>query len=303
VPRNANKGGDNTKIGVVEGARATRQKNFLPESAKSVPPKFLGGQEPSLSATGAYRPVLAEWMTSPNNAFFARALVNRTWAHLFGRGIVHPVDDMLPENEPSHPELLDALARHIATTGEFDVKFLVKAICLSEAYQRTSKPTADNKNDTALFSHMRMKVMSPEQLFDSLAQVTGNLGDRARPKGPKLPMVRGGPVGARAQFVNFFLAGAESASAVDYEAGIPQALKLMNSPVANNPAVARRVIGSNTRPDKAIESIYLAALSRRPTEEEESMLVEYVSKSTSPAMGYSDVLWAVLNGSEFTMVR
>jgi hypothetical protein len=116
-------------------------------------------------------------------------------------------------------------------------------------------------------------------------------------------MIRGGPVGARAQFVNFFLAGAESASAVDYEAGIPQALKLMNSPVANNPAVARRVIGSNTRPDEAIESIYLTALSRRPTNEEKSLLIEYVSKSTSPATGYSDVLWAVLNGSEFTLVR
>jgi hypothetical protein len=116
-------------------------------------------------------------------------------------------------------------------------------------------------------------------------------------------MMRGAPVGARAQFVNFFLAGAESASAVDYEAGIPQALKLLNSPVANNPALARRIVGAGSRPAEAVEAIYLAALSRRPTAEERSMLLEYVAKSSSPATGYSDILWAVLNGSEFTLVR
>ena len=70
-------------------------------------------------------------MTAPDNPFFAQAMVNRTWAQLFGRGFVNPVDDMHDENEPSHPELLDALARQFATTGEFDVKYLVRAICLS----------------------------------------------------------------------------------------------------------------------------------------------------------------------------
>jgi hypothetical protein len=301
-PRNMKKGGDNLKIGVTEGP-GRRAKDFLPESAKTVPARFLGGPEPDLDPSDPYRPVLAEWMTAPRNPFFARALVNRTWAHLFGRGIVHPVDDMLPENDPSHPELLDALARHISTTGGFDVKFLIKAICLSETYQRTSKPTDNNKSDTALFSHMRMKVMSPEQLFDSLAQVVGSVGDGAGPKRPKNPMMRGQPAGARAQFVNFFLAGAEAASAVDYEAGIPQALRLMNSPIANNPAIARRVVGSSSKPEEAIEAIYLTALSRRPTAEEKSMLQEYVAKASSPAMGHSDILWAVLNGSEFTFVR
>jgi uncharacterized protein DUF1549/uncharacterized protein DUF1553 len=301
-PRNANKGGDNTKIGVTEGP-GRRAKDFLPESAKTVPAKFLGGKEPSLDPREPFRPILATWMTAPENPYFARALVNRTWAHLFGRGIVHPVDDMIPELEPSHPELIDALARHIATTGEFDMKYLIKAICLSDAYQRTSKPTADNRSDTALFSHMRMKVMSPEQLFDSLARVTGNIGAGIEPKRAKLPMQRGAPVGARAQFVNFFLAGAESASAVDYEAGIPQALRLMNAPIANNPLLARRIVGSSAKPEEALEALYLATLSRRPTTEERSALQAYLSKATAPAQAYSDILWVLLNGSEFTMVR
>ena len=301
VPKNANKGGDNSKIGVTEGPGKTRQKDFLPESAKAVPPKFLGGPEPRLKESDLYRPVLAKWVTSADNPYFGRALVNRTWAHLMGHGFVNPIDDMMPENEASHPELLDALAYHMGAT-DFDIKYLIKAICLSETYQRTSKPTPENKADSKLFSHMTMKVMSPEQLFDSLGKVTGNLrnGDVAKGKG------MGGnkmPVGVRAQFVNFFLAGAETASSLDYEVGIPQALRLMNSPIANNPATVRAIIGSASAPEEAIERIYLAALSRRPTSEEKKTLTEYVNKSNTRASAYGDILWAVLNSSEFTLVR
>jgi hypothetical protein len=302
-PKNPKKGGDATKIGVTETNGKARGKDFFPESAKNVPAKFLGGPQPQLSPTAEYRPVLAKWMTAPQNPYFSRAIVNRTWGHLFGRGIVNPVDDMLDENKPTHPELLDALSRHLATTGEFDLKYLIKAICLSETYQRTSKPTATNKADTKLFSHMTMKVMTPEQLFDSLAQVTGNVGGRPGAKGPKAIGVRGAPAGARAQFVNFFLAGADATNPVEYEAGIPQALRLMNSPVANNPAAVRNVIGSTRTPAEAIEKIYLTTLSRRPTASEMAMLTEYVAKASNANTAYGDILWATLNSSEFTMVR
>jgi hypothetical protein len=302
-PKNANKGGDNTKIGVTEGVTRSKGKDFFPESAKNVPAKFLGGAEPKLSDKEPYRPVLGKWLTAAENPFFARALVNRTWAHLFGRGFVHPVDDMLPENEPSYPELIDALARHISTTGKFDMKYLIKAICLSDAYQRTSKTTPDNKGDKVLVSHMAMKVMSPEQLFDSLTEVTG----MGRGGGAKLPKKAGGakgaPVGARAQFVNFFLAGADSFSTVDFEAGIPQALRLMNSNIANNPAALRQVLGSTTRPDEAIEKIYLTVYSRRPTAEEKKTMLDYVEKVGNHNTAYGDILWASLNSSEFTLVR
>ncbi len=301
-PKNANKGGDTTTIGVTEGKVATKQKDFFPESAKTVPVKFLGGESPPLSAAEPYRPALAKWMTSPNNPFFAKALVNRTWAHLFGRGFVNPVDDMLPENDPTHPDLLAALASHVSTAGEFDLKYLIKAICLSDAYQRTSKPTADNKADKALYSHVSVKVVSPEQLYDSLAQVTGNgrAMDAKGPKGGAVP--KGGRVGARDTFVNFFLAGADSTSPLDYEAGIPQALRLMNSPIANNPAAVRAVTGGATKPEEALERIYLATLSRRPTAEETKNLTAYVTRVGAPT-AYGDILWAVLNSSEFTLVR
>jgi hypothetical protein len=144
-------------------------------------------------------------------------------------------------------------------------------------------------------------VMTPEQLFDSLGQVTGfdRQMARAQAQAPKRP--NGG--GPRDQFAQFFLAGAEEASATEYEAGIPQALRLMNSRVVGNPAAVRSIAPPGARPAEAFEAIYLAALSRRPTAAEVKWLREYVAKAGTPNEAYSDVLWAVLNSSEFTTVR
>ena len=114
--------------------------------------------------------------------------------------------------------------------------------------------------------------------------------------------MKGQRQGPREQFVNFFLAGAETTSATEYEAGIPQALRLMNSPIANSPAAVRGVLGSARKPEDAIEQIYLAALSRRPTADEMKTLLAYVKRVGVPT-AYSDILWVVLNSSEFTLVR
>src|SRR5207302_768933 len=102
-------------------------KNALPEAAKILPPKFLLGEQPKVSESEPYRPVLAKWLTSGSNPFFAKAMVNRTWAQLFGRGLVNPVDDIRDDNTPSHPELLAELTRQFA--GNFDVKDLIRTIC------------------------------------------------------------------------------------------------------------------------------------------------------------------------------
>ncbi|HJZ59402.1 MAG TPA: DUF1549 and DUF1553 domain-containing protein [Gemmataceae bacterium] len=299
-PRNANKGADNSKIGVTEGAGKSRLKDFFPESAKEVPAKVLGGPTVQISATEPYRPVLAKWMTAPGNPYFARAMTNRTWALLFGSGFINPVNDMLPENVPSNPELLDALTRQFAADG-FDLKHLYRAICNTKAYQRTSKPLPQNKNDDQFFSHMTIKIMSPEQLYDSLARVTG--GGEGRPARPAAGAGRGGPGNGRDAFVQFYLAGADTANPTEYEAGIPQALRLMNSRITGNPAVIRTFAGPKDTPAQVIEKIYLAALSRRPTKAELDRLTQYVTKAASPTEAYGDILWAVLNSSEFAMVK
>jgi len=134
-------------------------------------PTFLGGKE-FVAATTSLRAALADWMTAPENPYFARAAVNRMWWRLFGRGIVQPVDDMHEANPPSHPELLDLLSQKFVESG-FDLKFLTRAIVLSQAYQRTSQPEEAGDNQAALFGRMSIKVLSPGQLYDSLETICG----------------------------------------------------------------------------------------------------------------------------------
>ncbi len=182
-------------VRVNEGGKGRQVR--LPISAKRVPPKFFQGEQPKLSAGDAYRPVLAEWMTSPKNPYFSKAMVNRTWAQFFGRGIVNPVDDMHDGNQPSHPQLLADLSSQFASNG-FDVKYLIRAICNSQAYQRTSKPSSGNRDaGPELFSHMAVKVMTPEQLFDSLAQVLARLPRRISRAGKARPPLASASTRAR----------------------------------------------------------------------------------------------------------
>jgi hypothetical protein len=295
--KNAKKGGT-PEVTEAENAPKGKQKN-LPDSAKTLPPKFFQGEQPKVGRNEALRPVFAKWMTSPNNKFFSRAFANRVWGQLFGSGIVNPIDDMHDERVPSHPELLAELAKQFSSNS-FDVRFLFRAICNSDTYQRTSKPITGNEKDTVLFSHMNIKVLTPEQLYDSLVSVLGEPGaarGMAKGKGAAAAQPKGGPKTPRDQFVAFFDPG-DNTKATDYESGIPQALRLMNNPfTARNSLPAARELTRGESKDKAIDKLYLTALSRRPTAAERSKLSEYVSAHS--ADGYGDILWALLNSSEF----
>jgi hypothetical protein len=282
--------------GITEEGKGKRPR--LPDSAKTVPARFFQGERPRLDPNRPYRPVLADWIASPKNNFFARAMVNRIWAQFFGRGVVHPVDDLRDENVPSHPELLSALADAFADSG-FDLKFLIRAICLSETYNRTSRPVAGNERDETLFSHVAVKPLTPEQLYDSLNVVLGaprggNGAKRGKAQGAK-PRQGGGP---REQFITFFSAD-EGALATEYHAGIPQVLRLMNAPQMNN---TNAVAAAFARGDRALEQLYITTLARRPTAEETERLTAYVEKHLAePRQAYGDIVWAVLNSSEFAL--
>jgi hypothetical protein len=296
----AAKNGDSPAI--AEGGKGKPPR--LPESAKTVPAKFFQGEQPRLNPSEPYRPVLADWIVSPKNNFFARAMVNRTWAQFFGRGFVHPVDDLREDSVPSHPELLRDLADAFAGSG-FDLKLLVKAICLSETYGRTSRPAPGNERDEALFSHVAVKPLTPEQLYDSLNVVLGPArGDG--PKGRKAQAAKpqgakGLGAGPREQFITFFSA-ADGALATEYHAGIPQALRLMNAPQMNNTTTVAAITRGDRAPAEVIEQLYVATLARRPSAEETKRLTGYVEKHRGePRQAYGDIVWAVLNSSEFAL--
>jgi hypothetical protein len=296
TPQQAAKKGVTLAVSEAANAKAGK-KGALPESYKNVPAKFLQGEQPTMDASGPARPTLAKWMTSADNKFFARAMVNRFWHQMFGRGLVNPVDDMHDDNAATHPELLATLTEQFKLSG-FDVKFLLRAICNSEAYQRSSVSSEDLANiDMDLYSRREMRVLNPEQLFDSLTTV---LGQAAKGGDPKDKPLKKGPVTPREGFINFFRV--EDMNPLEYQNGIPQALRMMNSPFTNKTdVIAAQITASAKTPNDAIEKIYLTALARRPNTQELERLNKYVARPGATArVAYGDILWVLLNSSEFS---
>ena len=147
---------------------------YLPDSdpRRPVYPRFLGTPWPEPQPFLNRREALAKWMTSAENPTFAKALVNRVWALLIGRGIVEPIDDFSKKNVPSHPALLEALAAGFVRSG-FDIRYLIRAICNSRVYQLASGVQAKDADEEKLFAHAQLKPMTPEQLFYTLLQLGG----------------------------------------------------------------------------------------------------------------------------------
>src|SRR5262249_9594030 len=144
----------------------------IPEKNEWVEAKFLDGAVPQWKTNSTPQATLADWMTTAENPFFARAAANRMWYYFLGTGLTDPVDAMSEENLPSHPELLDELAGQFAEHN-FDLKYLIKAIVGSRAYQLTSRQTHDSQEDPRLFARMAVRGMTAEQIYDSLLEATG----------------------------------------------------------------------------------------------------------------------------------
>jgi hypothetical protein len=266
----------------------------VPDGFMQRPPTFLGGLELSGETnTAPHRAALAKWMTAQKNPYFARAMVNRTWWRLFGRGFVQPVDDMHDANAPSNPELLDLLSRQFAESG-FDLKSLTRAIVLSQAYQRTSQPGESADKQAALFGRMSIKVLSAGQLYDSLETVCG------------LPAkltdidVR---QGARWEFTKFFGESGDP-DPTAYRRGIPHLLRQMNSGQfsgRNLDGLVTQLAGADRSLEETASDLFLTILSRRPTETELRKVKSCVERAVSKEAGLSELAWALIMTSEFSL--
>jgi hypothetical protein len=202
-----------------------------------------------------------------------------------GRGFVNPLDGFDENNPPSHPALLKKLAAEFAASG-FDLKHLARSIVTSKTYQRSSRPVKGNEGDDANFSRVTVKVLTPEAFFDSVGAVMAGSRDKQE---------------SREQFVRAFRA---EGSVTEYVQGIPQQLRLMNAPLLNRVApVVDRLSGSGASRTEAITTLYLTALSRRPTAEEVKLMEGYLSRRKSDREGYRGVLWILMNSSEFALNR
>ncbi len=279
-----------------------RREIKIPNSDKVVRARFLDGKEPVWKSEAGPRETLAEWMTRPDNPYFARAAANRLWAHFFGVGLIDPVDELDENNPPSHPELLDELGRSFAAHG-FDAKFLIRAITASRTYQLQSARTHPSQGDLRAFGHVPLKGLTPEQLFESLAAATGY-----RESQPQPGMLRPIPFGTpRAEFLARFANASDRRT--EHQTSILQALALMNGNfVADATSLDRSetlsaVLDAPFLDDRQrLDALFLAALSRPARPHEVSRLVPYVARggpSGDRRKALADVFWALLNSSEF----
>lgn len=268
-------------------------KDGAPDGFMPVSPTFLDGSTPPANGQISHRAALAAWLTSPTNPYFARAMANRTWWVLFGRGIVNPVDDMHSGNPPSHPELLDLLARKFAESG-FDLKYLTRAIVLSRAYQRTSRPGDAPDTQATLFGRMSVKVLTPGQLYDSLVTALGPPAARVGKRPQSDP---------RAEFVQFFSDDA-APDPTAYRRGIPHLLRQMNSGqfAGGNLAMLAERLARPERPvNEVADDLFLTLLSRRPSAAEHELFRAHVARSGSLAAAARELTWALLMTSEFSL--
>jgi hypothetical protein len=275
-------------------------------SGETVRAHALGAEPSAAAPRGDARPALAEWLTAPDNPWFARNLANRLWAHFLGRGLVEPVDDVRATNPPTNPELLDALANYLVEK-KYDVRALVRAITASRVYQLSSHPNATNERDEQNYSRALLKRIDAEVLLDMVCQATG--------VPEKFPGV---PAGYRAvqlwdsKVPHYFLrlfGRPVRASACEcersHEPGVAQVLHFLNGPeihakLTHEGGTVARLVRRQADDAALAEELYLTFYSRPPSEKEGRAAREYLWKHAAHRRDAAeDLAWSLMNSLEF----
>jgi hypothetical protein len=283
--------------------RTTGEAN--PRTGKPVEPKLLDGPVLDVPPEEDPRQKLVDWMARPDNPFFAKALCNRVWGQLMGRGLVEPVDDMRATNPPSNPELLDDLARDFVA-HHFDVKYLTRTICNSRTYQLSAIPNSSNQSDRQNHARYYAKRLIAEVALDAVDQVCGTRTQFSKmsrqARAVELPHE-----GFGSYFLDIFDRPTRTSPcecARSSGANLQQVLHLANSgelddKVSSDSGRVARMVKEKVPPEKAIEELYLAAFARRPTEEELQLALAHIGRQKEPRKGLEDVAWTLLNSREF----
>ena len=276
-----------------------------PLTGKTPEPKYLDGPVVKFAPEDDPRHALVDWMTKPDNPFFARALVNRLWGHFLGRGLYHEVDDLRETNPPSNPELLDALAQDFIK-HKFDVKYLIRAIVNSRVYQLSSEPTPFNKNDRQNYARYYARRLPAEVLLDAINQTTGTRGNFSG-VGSNARAVDLPHEGFGSYFLDTFdrprrVTGCECERSTG--ATLAQVLLLGNSDeieskIAAGDGKLAKLLKEKKPIREIVEELYLSAYARRPSAEEMKRTLAHVEGAANKQQALEDVLWAILNTKEF----
>ncbi len=295
-----------------------------PNTKTMLKPTPLGADPLDLPAGSDPRDSLAEWMTSEENPYFAKMLVNRYWRHFYSRGLVEPEDDMRVTNPATHPVLLDRLAAHFIETG-YDTRELIKTICSSKTYQLQSAPNDHNVTDTQNFSRYYPKRLPAEVLLDAINEVADAKETfTSQAPGVKAVQLPDDKFNSQSFFLSVF-GRPENSSACECErvsdANLAQSLHLINSDTIQKKLTAdsgtsARLALAKDRPDAdRITELYIEALSRKPHDSEVQVAVSHLERKRQQAttakpeekvtpesaerQAFEDILWALLNTKEF----
>lgn len=282
--------------------------------------RLLGQKNPIAAPTddSDRRKLVMQWLREPDNPFFARAIVNRVWAHYFGRGIVDPPDDLSPLNPPSHPELLDALAAGFVENN-YDLAWLHRTLLLSRTYQQSSVPHESGRHERRNFASFYIRRLPAEVLLDAMDHATGiepqySEGDNRYqvPHGPRL--VEGAAVLNTESGGTSFALGTFGMPKRDVEvicdceredqATMLQALYLANHPdvrgkVADPAGRLFKILKDISDDQARITEIFLATLCRQPSEVELRITQQFLADAKSPEQGYQGLMWSLINSNDF----
>jgi len=305
------------RIGVKSGPQPGEQVVFdkvdgevtHPKDGRVMTPTFPYDHPGTVKPVSVRREQLADWLTAPENPYFARSTVNRVWSYFLGRGIIDPVDDIRSGNPPSNPELLDALEKDFIAHG-FDLRHLARTIARSRTYQLSIATNDFNRDDKVNFSHATPRRLTAEELLDAI--------DLAAGRRPGFPGV---PAGFRAEqlpdsqageaFLDLFGRPVRETPCEcerSSEVSLSQALNLVNGPtiadaLINGNGRIATLLKSNPDDTNLAEEMYLAALSRLPSKGELAKAMDYLAKGESKAEGAQDLLWALINSPAFLFNR
>jgi hypothetical protein len=285
-----------------------------PRTGETITAHPLGSPMPEKNVSGDRRVELAAWMTSPDNPFFARNLTNRAWAHMLGRGLVEPVDDVRATNPPSNPELLTALAKHLIDV-KYDLRAVLKTIALSRTYQQSTTTNATNNRDEQNYSRALLKRMDAEVLLDALCQATG-VPERYEGAPPNTRAIELWDSQVDHYFLKLFgrpvrvtACECERVS----EPSVSQVLHLLNSQrvqekLSHEGGLVARLVKEQSQDDRLAEELYLSIFARLPTADETRTAVNYlqtagkadgVSPAAARRTAAEDLAWTMLNSLEF----
>ncbi|MFK8115329.1 MAG: DUF1553 domain-containing protein [Rubripirellula sp.] len=277
-----------------------------PKSGKALAPVGLDSEAHPIAATEDPRSHFAEWMTDPNNPFFAKSLVNRYWKHFMGRGLVEPEDDLRVTNPPSNPELMDAMANHFVQSN-YDLRELIRLITNSQAYQFRSDTKVENLSDRRSYSRFYPKRLQAEVLLDSIDEMTGTT-TRFAGMPPNTRAVALPDNGFDSYFLSVFGRPAATTACEcerSQQPNLAQNLHLLNSnemqgKLSSDTGRAAMSSADDTRTDADfIRQYYRMAFSRNPTDRETKTMESYIVSKQNRRQALEDILWSLINSKEF----